>query len=184
MSTDLNPSTFTNLMHAIANSNVSRELISDSFTETNQARMFLVAQAKNEMQRIVRLSTFLDTVEAKFADTATTLMNEYPDNLDIVQNTLDTLMKCINRSNELIMAIMKDEKLNSFVFQSDDTDIAVEYKDITAESRENVRAFAQNMLNRFSKISAESLSSSDESESIAVDSDSNNEEDTLNETDS
>lgn len=145
---------YTKVMSAVADSTLTKDSFSDAFTSNNQAKMFLVAQAKNEMQRIIKLTKFLDVVEEKFMDTAQLLMNEYPDNLAIVQDTLDTIMKCLNRSNDLIMAIVKDDKLNSFVFKDDAADIVYEYKDITPASKETIRAFASNMLDRLHKLNS------------------------------
>lgn len=132
----------------------SKSLMQNSMESNNQAKMFLVAQAKNEMQRIVRLTQFLDVVEQKFMDTSTLLMNEYPDNLSIVQEVLDTIMKCINRSNDLIMAIVKDEKLNSFVFNKPE-EYVYDYKDISLESKNKIREFATKMIDRLSSLENE-----------------------------
>ena len=155
---------FKSLMTSIANksiNNLSQSTdsdisMSDSFESNNQAKMFLVAQAKNEMQRIVRLTKFLDIVEEKFVDTSTLLMSEYPDNLELVQDILDTIMKCINRSNDLIMAIVKDEKLNSFVFnKANSNDFMYEYKDISLDSKNKIREFASKMIDRLSSLEDE-----------------------------
>lgn len=147
------------LMASIANNAISRVSadnntidLSDSSESNNQAKMFLVAQAKNEMQRIIRLVDFLDTVEQKFMDTSTLLMNEYPDNLVIVQNVLETIMKCINRSNDLIMNIVRDDKLNSFMFNKSSDDLLYEYKDVSLESKNKIREFASKMIDRLSSL--------------------------------
>lgn len=146
------PNTYSSVMNIIATGSIDKSILNDAVTENNQAKMFLVAQAKNEMRRIVKLTNFLDTVEDKFIDTATTLLQEYPDNLEIVQSTIDTIMKCINRSNDLITAIVKDDKLNSFVFQNNNPEVFEEYKDITPESKDKIRTFASTMIDRLSRI--------------------------------
>lgn len=146
------PNTYSSVMNIIATGSIDKSILNDAETENNQAKMFLVAQAKNEMRRIVKLTNFLDTVEDKFIDTATTLLQEYPDNLEIVQSTIDTIMKCINRSNDLITAIVKDDKLNSFVFQNNNPEVFEEYKDITPESKDKIRTFASTMIDRLSRI--------------------------------
>lgn len=146
---------YTTIMSVIATGAIDKSILNDAFTENNQAKMFLVAQAKNEMRRIVKLTNFLDTVEDRFIDTATTLMNEYPDNLEVVQSTIDTIMKCINRSNDLITAIVKDDKLNSFVFQNNDAEIFEDYKDVTPQSKDKIRTFASNMIDRLTQLEDE-----------------------------
>ncbi len=146
---------YTTIMSVIATGAIDKSILNDAFTENNQAKMFLVAQAKNEMRRIVKLTNFLDTVEDRFIDTANTLMTEYPDNLEIVQSTIDTIMKCINRSNDLITAIVKDDKLNSFVFQNNDAEIFEDYKDVTPQSKDKIRTFASNMIDRLTQLEEE-----------------------------
>ncbi len=149
---ELNNTNPSEIMDCIATDAIDKNLISDSFSEINKGKLFLVAQAKNEMLRIIKLTKFLDTIEDKFIETSTLLMNEYPDNLEIVQSTMDTIMKCINRSNDLITTIVKDEKLNSFVFSSTDDDTYVDYSDVSPESRDKVRQYASEMVKKLSAL--------------------------------
>lgn len=120
----------------------------------NQISMFLMAQAKNELNRIVKLVTFLDEVEAKYMDTAQELMTQYPDNLTLVQNIMETLEKSINRSNELLTQLLKDDKLNRYVIPQNSENSEENTSGITKESRDNIREFAGKMLSMVEQLNS------------------------------
>lgn len=151
---NITPATFVSSyaqnMMSIANNEIREMDIGSAEQAKNQISMFLVAQAKNELYRIIKLTSFLEAVEAKYIDTATELMQQYPDNLTLVQNVLETIEKSINRSNELLTQVLKDEKLNTYVFNfhSSDKDENTAYKNLDKASREDLRNFASSMLER------------------------------------
>ena len=137
-------------MMQIANNDIRAMDIGSAEQAKNQISMFLVSQAKNELYRIIKLTSFLDSVEAKYIDTATELMQQFPDNLSLVQNVLETIEKSITRSNELLTQILKDEKLNTYVFNFHPTENESEniYKNINKASRDDLRNFANSMLQK------------------------------------
>lgn len=137
-------------MMSIANNEIREMDIGSAEQAKNQISMFLVAQAKNELYRIIKLTSFLEEVETRYIDTATELMQQYPDNLTLVQNVLETIEKSINRSNELLTQVLKDEKLNTYVFNfhSNSKDENTTYKNLDKASREDLRNFASSMLER------------------------------------
>lgn len=120
----------------------------------NQISMFLVAQARNELYRIIKLTSFLDTVEAKYMDVATELMQQYPDNLSLVQNVMETINKSLARSNELLTQVLRDDKLNSYSMdisihneEGEKTDIS----NLSSASRADIMNFAKGMLAKLDK---------------------------------
>jgi hypothetical protein len=143
-------------MMSIANNDIKELDIGNADQAKNQISMFLVAQAKNELYRIIKLTSFLEEVEARYIDTATELMQQYPDNLTLVQSVLETIEKSINRSNELLTQVLKDDKLNTYVFNfhTNDTLENPLYKNIDKASRESLRNFAAGMLDRLNAVQA------------------------------
>ena len=108
-------------MSSIANyEDLTSNTIETSDVSLNKFKLFLVAQAKNELRRIVKLTTFLDQVEDNFVS--------------------------INRSNDLISAVMSDDKLNSFVFNINTGDMQNNKFGLDIDSRTRVRATANNLL--------------------------------------
>lgn len=132
-------------MTQIANNNICVDSIGTSTDATNQFKAFLVAQAKNEMRRIIKLINYLEIVEDRFLEVSNTLIQEYPDNMEIVSETMKVLTACINRSNELITQVVSDDKLNSFIFSQP---IVTEDKVLPLESRNKIRDLANHVLNQ------------------------------------
>lgn len=159
-------------MMQIANNDIREMDIGSAEQAKNQISMFLVSQAKNELYRIIKLTSFLETVEAKYIDTATELMQQFPDNLSLVQNVLETIEKSITRSNELLTQVLKDEKLNTYVFNfhASDSEDTNAYKNLSKASRDDIRNFANSMLDQLNKVSNTSESEGS-SEDSGVDSD-------------
>lgn len=145
-------------MMSIANNEIREMDIGSAEQAKNQISMFLVAQAKNELYRIIKLTSFLEEVEARYIDTATELMQQYPDNLTLVQTVLETIEKSINRSNELLTQVLKDDKLNTYVFNfhSKNNDESTVYKNLDKASRDDLRLFASQMLNRLNAVTGQS----------------------------
>ena len=135
-----------NAMAAISNNNIKITDFGTSNSAVNQFKIFLVAQAKNELRRIVKLTQYLDKVEDQFIDVTTDLISEYPDNMTIVSETMKALTACINRSNELISQVVSNEKLNSFVF--DNSSSETNNSGLSLESRNKVRELATSMLKK------------------------------------
>ena len=130
-------------MMSIANNDIKAIDIGSAEQAKNQISMFLVAQAKNELYRIIKLTSFLEEVEARYIDTATELMQQYPDNLTLVQNVLETIEKSINRSNEL------------FNFHSKNDNESAVYKNLDKASRDDLRVFATKMLDRLNTVTTQ-----------------------------
>lgn len=147
MSGENNFSSALSTMSSIANcEDLTSNEIETSDVSLNKFKLFLVAQAKNELRRIVKLTNFLDQVEDNFINTANDLMAEYPDNIDLISETMKTLMACINRSNDLISAVMSDDKLNSFVFNINTGDSQNDKFGLDIDSRTRVRDSANKLL--------------------------------------
>ena len=127
--------------------NQTSTALGQSSDSVNQFKLFLVAQAKNELRRVVKLTNYLDKVEDKFIETSALLMSEYPDNLSIISDVMKSLTACINRSNELITQVVSDDKLNSYMFTKDimstDGDSS-----ISLESRKKIRSMASRILSQ------------------------------------
>lgn len=90
----------------------------DSDKLINRAKLFFVAQACNELNRVIKMTNFLDTLEAKFIDTVNSKLEESPQNLQLITYAMETITESLNRSNNLITQILKDEKLASVIINT------------------------------------------------------------------
>lgn len=90
----------------------------DSDKLISKAKLFIVAQACNELNRVIKMTNFLDTLEEKFMDTVNSKLEENPQNLQLITYAMETITESLNRSNNLITQILKDEKLASVIINT------------------------------------------------------------------
>lgn len=114
----------------------------------NKAKIFLVAQACNELNRVIKLTNFLDTLEEKFIDAVTEKIEESPHNLQLLTYAMETITESLNRSNQLITQILKDEKLSSVIINTTNiiTPDGSSATVMSMDSRDTVRNWASSML--------------------------------------
>ncbi len=84
----------------------------------NQAKLFLAAQARNELQRIIKLTEFLDKLEAKFINVVNKQMLEQPDNINLLVTSMNIITQSLERSNELVNNVLKDNSLQTLVLSN------------------------------------------------------------------
>ena len=113
----------------------------------NQFKLFLAAQARNELQRILRLTEFLDNIEQKFMATVNKKLIEQPDNINLLMSSMDIISQSLKRSQELVYNVLKDDSLQTLVVNtvkhipgSDNTSI------MTRKSRDAIRSVASKLI--------------------------------------
>lgn len=87
----------------------------------NRTKLFLVAQAKTELKRIVRLTRLLDTLEERYEQRLE--VEQYHMELDEYQKAIRTINTCIDRSNKLIKSIVNDEELTSILIVNNQSQV-------------------------------------------------------------
>jgi len=113
----------------------------------NQAKLFLIAQARNELQRIVKMTTYLDSLEEKFMTVVNKKLLEQPTNLNLIMTAMDITQQSLKRSNDLITQILKDNSLQTLVLNTVNIIPGVENsKAIDMDSRESIRNVATNLI--------------------------------------
>lgn len=114
----------------------------------NKAKLFLVAQACNELNRVIKMTNFLDTLEEKFIDTVSDKLDESPHNLQLITYAMETITESLNRSNQLITQILKDEKLSSVIINTTNiiTQDGSSATVMSMDSRDTVRNWASSTL--------------------------------------
>lgn len=116
----------------------------------NKAKLFLVAQACSELNRVIKMTNFLDTLEEKFIDTVSSKLEESPHNLQLITYAMETITESLNRSNNLITQILKDEKLSSVIINTTNiiTPDGSSATVMSMDSRDTVRNWASSALAR------------------------------------
>lgn len=100
------------VMKEIANNNTNNDEVStfvDSKLSENQMKMFVIAQAKRELQKVIKFSEMLDKVQDRFEERIVNNLVDVPDYE--LPKIMSMLMGCIDRSNSLINSVIKDKDL-------------------------------------------------------------------------
>lgn len=111
------------VMQNIADSNYTPDVmaLTDSNLVKNQMKLFLISECKRELQKVISYSKMLDVIEDRFQERFINNINEVPDNQ--LPQLMQLMMGCIDRSNNLINSILKDEEvLNLLVIQNNNFD--------------------------------------------------------------
>lgn len=113
----------------------------------NQAKLFLVAQARSELQRILRLTQFLDSIEEKFMRSVNKQLIEQPDNINLIMTAMDITTQSLKRSNELVASVLKDDSLQTLVVNTVNLAPGVEQSSIlTRDCRDAIRSAATSLI--------------------------------------
>ena len=159
MDTDNNLITYKNsqeILDKIANDDQTLQDIKDltSTKVTDQLKVFLIAQARSELKRVVTLTKFLDKLESSFMDKVNYAIENDSLTLKQYTNIIGLITELLNRSNTIILNVLKDDSLtaliNTTIYASNDTSVSMstvsQLKD--PQSRERVRNVIKNILNQ------------------------------------
>lgn len=113
----------------------------------NQIRLFLAAQARNELQRILQLTEFLDNIENKFMNAINKQLIEQPDNINLLMTAMEMITQSLKRSNELVYNVLKDNSLQTLVVNTVNVIPGAEQTSILSrKSRDAIRSVASNLI--------------------------------------
>lgn len=155
-----------------------------SSTVTDQLKVFLVAQARNELQKIIQLTQFLDKLETNLMNkvddaiaTNSMSLRQYSDIIDVIKTLLE-------RSNSIVSEVLKDDSLTTItsttVYQAPNG--TTQTMSITSrlqdpQSRERVRNVLQQILAKTNTYSVESNAFTDISQNQNTEESENKEND-------
>lgn len=120
---------------------------------TDQFKVFLVSQARNELSRVVKLTKFLDRLEAQYISKVTSSMESDKLTLKQYSDCIGLITELLSRSNEIIYKVLRDENLmtilNTTIYANSSeglqvSSVVTSLKD--PQSRERVRGVIQNVL--------------------------------------
>jgi hypothetical protein len=124
----------------------------------DRTKLFLVAQARNSLQRIIKLTAFLEKLEDKFIEAVSTRLDEDTNDVTMIALSMETISKLLQDANNTVMQVLRDEKLQSIVINTTNiiTPDGNSATVIDADSRDAVRNMAANLLSQLSKLSDDS----------------------------
>ena len=103
-----------NAMEMIAtNTSYSSGLLNytDPKVSENQFKLFIIAQCKRELYKILEYSKMLDKLEARFKEVYIDRINELSDGMII--SLMQVVLEKIDRGNELINSVVKDKDITN-----------------------------------------------------------------------
>lgn len=122
-----------------------------------RTKLFVVAQARNSLNRIIKLTNFLEKLEDKFIDAVNNRLENEPESISMISLAMETISKCLADANETVSQVLKDERLQNIVINTTNiiTPDGGSAKVIDADSRDTIRNLAGSLLSQLSKISEE-----------------------------
>lgn len=125
-------------------------VVVDSDKLIKKMKLFYVAQACNELNRVIKMTNFLDSLEKKFLDTVSTKLEESPQNLQLITYAMEVITESLNRSNDLITKTLKDDQLASVIINTTNiiTPDGSSATVMSMDSRDTIRNWASASLAR------------------------------------
>ena len=115
---------------------------------TKRTKLFMIAHARQQLKRIIKLTKFLEKLENKFIDAVNNRLENEPDSISMLSLSMETVTKCIETANSEVFQILKDERLQNIVINTTNiiTPDGNSSTIIDPDSRDAVRDLASSLL--------------------------------------
>lgn len=125
----------------------------------NRTKLFLIYHARSQLNRIIKLTNFLEKMEDKFIESVSDVVDTEPDSMRkiaMLAQTMETLSKCLDDANSIVFQVLKDEKFNNITINTTNiiTPDGQSATIIDADSRDEVRNLASSLYEQLSKIAS------------------------------
>lgn len=136
------------LMQRLATDGSLEGFTADSDSFLRKTKLFVVAQAYKELERIVKMTNLLDDLESKFIDTVDGKLADNPNNLQLITSAMEICTASLERSNALVSQVLKDDRLSSIVINTTNiiTPDGNQANVMDMDSRDAVRNLASSFL--------------------------------------
>lgn len=145
------------LMKMLADNDNTSPIEVDSNEMMNKTKMFLVVFARNQLNRIINLTNFLERLESKFIESVDEVLDTEQDairKIAMISQAMETLSKCVEDANSVVFQVLKDDKFNNITINTTNiiTPDGNSATIIDADSRDEVRNLAASLLEQLSKM--------------------------------
>lgn len=129
----------------------------------DRTKLFVVAYARNQLNRIIKLTNFLERLEDKFITAVSERIESEPESLTMISMAMETISKCLEDANSVVFQVLKDDRLQNIIINTTNiiTPDGNSATIIDADSRDEVRNLAESLLAQLSKISEENNKNND-----------------------
>jgi hypothetical protein len=146
------------MMKQLANNDLENPVDINGEQLMARTKLFVVAQARNSLNRIIKLTNFLEKLEDKFIEAVNNRIENEPESITMLSMAMETISKCLADANETVSQVLKDDRLQSVVFNTTNiiTPDGQKATVLDADSRDAIRNLAGSLLSQLSKFSEES----------------------------
>lgn len=129
----------------------------------DRTKLFVVAYARNQLNRIIKLTNFLERLEDKFINAVSERIESEPESLTMISMAMETISKCLEDANSVVFQVLKDDRLQNIIINTTNiiTPDGNSATIIDPDSRDEVRNLAESLLAQLSKISEENNKNND-----------------------
>ena len=123
-----------NAMELIAtNTSYSSGLLdyTDPKVSENQFKLFIIAQCKRELYKILEYSKMLDKLEARFKEVYIDRLDELSDGM--IVSLMQIVLEKIDRGNELINSVIKDKDITNVLIINQQNNMVNSISDLTKD---------------------------------------------------
>ena len=134
---------------------IDLDIVGDKLVE--RTKLFMVAHARCQLNRIIKMTKFMERLEDKFIDAVNTRLDNEPGNISMISMAMETITKCIDSAQSEIFQILKDDRLQNLVINTTNiiTPDGGSATIIDADSRDEVRNLASSLLKQLADLSSE-----------------------------
>lgn len=146
------------MMEQLASNDVDLRVDINGDVLLDRTKLFLIAQARNSLNRIIKLTTFLEKLEDKFINAVSERLDSEPDNVTMIALSMETISKLLQDANNTAMQVIKDDRLNQIVINTTNiiTPDGNSATVVDADSRDTIRNAAASLLSQLIKATEDS----------------------------
>jgi len=109
----------------------------------DELKVFLVAQARRELERVVTMTQLLDSVEDKYQEAVNKFMYDNPDKvMFIAPSIMETILTSLQRSNDLIKQVLGNDKLFDVLVLDQSKTVTVNVAENLSDARSRSRVIS------------------------------------------
>lgn len=146
------------MMSQLAQNDAELNLTIDGDQLVERTKLFMISHARQQLNRIIKMTKFMEKLEDKFIDAVNSRLDNEPENISMISMAMETVTKCLESAESEVFQILKDDRLKNLVINTTNiiTPDGTYATIIDADSRDEVRNLASSLLEQLQSISKNS----------------------------
>lgn len=140
------------MMKELAKNNTALAINGDEQRE--HTKMFYIMYAKHNLNRIIKLTMFLEKLEDKFIMAVDEIIEKQPESVAMISTAMETISNLLKDCNAVVKDVLKDDKLTNLTINTTNiiTPEGGSATIIDANSRDEIRNAAASLLSQLEKM--------------------------------